>query len=237
MSFGSICRQLFSRYHSRVLYRIPTFAISFLICSSTVAAGNPPPSTALLNGARAVVLNSQTGKAYAVDAGHNAISIFDPEKNSIASVPVGASPVAIAINDTTNRVYVANNGGASVTVVAGQTDTALATVSVGALPYVLAVNPATNKIYVSNTFSKPITTIDGATNSTTTVKAGSADAIAIDTRRDRLYLAGYEDVNLLVLDGKAAVVGKVPAGIHPWGMALDETAATLYVTRSGDAQL
>src|SRR5450631_158786 len=153
MSFGSICRQLFSRYHSRVLYRIATFAISFLICSSTIAAGNPRPSTALLNSARAVVLNSQTGKAYAVDAEHNAISIFDPEKNSISSVPVGAAPVAVAINEATDRIYVANNGDGSVTVVDGQSDGVLATVSVGPLPFVLAVTPATNKIYVSNTFS------------------------------------------------------------------------------------
>ena len=101
----------------------------------------------------------------------------------------------------------------------------------------VAVNAATNKIYVSNTFSNVITVIDGMTHFTTAVKAGSADAIAVDAHRDRIYLAGYEDKDLLVLDGKPSVVSRVAVGMHPWAMTVDESTGTLYVTRSGNAEL
>jgi YVTN family beta-propeller protein len=172
-----------------------------------------------------------------VESGKSAISVFDPEKNSVSSVRVGASPAAIAIDEATNRIYVANNGGESVSVIDGESDAVLATVSVGRLPYVIAANAATNKIYVSNTFSDVITIIDGATNSTTKAKVGSADAIVVDAKRDRLYLAHYENANLTELDGAGAIVREVAVGMHPWGMALDDAGGKLYVTRSGNAEL
>jgi YVTN family beta-propeller protein len=195
-------------------------------------------STSLLNATRAITLNAKTGKVYAVNRAQDAVVVFDREKETKASVKVGKQPVALAINETTNRVYVANNAGGSVSVIDGTHDVVLATVNVGALPYVLAVNPVTNKIFVSNTFSDAITLIDGANNATSTIKAGSADSIAIDTKRDRAYLIGWEGTSLTVLDSELAVVGKVQmGGMHLWGMAVDEAAGKLYVTRAGNAQL
>lgn len=184
------------------------------------------PSTTLIS-SRAVALNPETGKVYAVETSRSVVSVYDPQRESIASVRVGAGPIAIAVNAATDRIYVANSEGGSVSVIDGKNDSVLATVSVGPRPYVVAANPATNRIYVSNTFSNVITVIDGATNSTTTVKAGSADAIAVDSRLDKVYLLGYEDTNLIVLNRMPAVVGKIPVGIHVWGMALNETTGTL----------
>jgi YVTN family beta-propeller protein len=196
------------------------------------------PSTSLLNATRAVALNAKTGKVYALDRAHDAASVFDREKAATVTVTVGKDPVALAINETTNRIYVANNGGGSVSVIDGSNDAVVATVNVGALPYVLAVNPVTNKIFVSNTFSDKITLIDGATNAMSTVKAGSADSIVIDATRDRAYLIGWEGTSLTVLDSKLAIVGKIKmGGMHLWGMAVDEAAGKLYVTRAGSAEL
>src|SRR5437016_2377507 len=65
------------------------------------------------------------------------------------TVEVGASPVAVAVNPVTNKIYVANANGSSVTVIDGATNTT-ATVAVGASPIAVAVNPVTNKIYVAN---------------------------------------------------------------------------------------
>ena len=93
---------------------------------------------------------------------------------------MGDDPLAIAVNSVTNRVYVLNTTSGTVSVLDGKTDAVVATVNVGKWPYVLAANPAENKVYVSNIFSNVITIIDGVTNTTKTVSAGSADAIAID---------------------------------------------------------
>jgi YVTN family beta-propeller protein len=196
------------------------------------------PSTSLLNATRAIALNAKTGKVYAVDHAQGAIAVFDREKAAAATVTVGKDPVALAINEATNRIYVANNASGSVSVIDGSNDSVVATVNVGALPYVLAVNPVTNKVFVSNTFSNAITLIDGATNATSTIKAGSADSIVIDTKRDRAYMIGWEGTSLTVLDSKPTIIGKIKmGGMHLWGMAVDEAAGKLFVTRAGKGEL
>jgi len=217
------------------------FSVAIAVGVVATASAKPQaeePSTSLLNATRAIALNAKTGKVYAVDHAQGAVAVFDREKVAKASVKVGKEPVALAINETTDRIYVANNAGGSVSVIDGTNDTVVATVNVGTLPYVLAVNPVTNKIFVSNTFSDVITLIDGATNAASTIKAGSADSIVIDSKRDRTYLIGWESTSLTVLDSKPAIIGKVQmGGMHLWGMAVDEATGKLYVTRAGNAEL
>ena len=75
----------------------------------------------------------------------------------------GSGPEGIAVNPTTNRVYVANTSDSSVTVIDGATDTVLATVRTGSYCQAVAVNPTTNKIYVANNYAHSVTVIDGAT--------------------------------------------------------------------------
>jgi YVTN family beta-propeller protein len=217
------------------------FAVAIVLIVSAIVCARAraqEPSTSLLNASRAIALNAKTGKVYAVDHAQGAVAVFDRGKAATGSVKVGKDPVALAINEATNRIYVANNASGSVSVIDGTNDVVVATVNVGALPYVLAVNPVTNKIFVSNTFSDVITLIDSATNAMSTIKAGSADSIVIDTKRDRAYLIGWEGTSLTVLDSKPAIIGKVQmGGMHLWGMAVDEAAGKLYVTRAGNAEL
>jgi YVTN family beta-propeller protein len=76
-----------------------------------------------------------------------------------------------------------------------------------------------------------LTIIDGATNATRTLKTGSADAIAVDSTSNKVYLLGYESSHLTVLQGDDSVSQKSAGAMHLWGMALDEAAGKLYVTR------
>src|SRR5258708_35941208 len=94
-----------------------------------------------------------------------------PAQTVSATVAVGASPVAVAVNPVTNKIYVVNGNSASVTVIDGATN-ATTTVASGSRPSAVAVNPVTNKIYVANGLNT-VTVIDGATNTTTTVAAGT----------------------------------------------------------------
>jgi YVTN family beta-propeller protein len=190
---------------------------------------------------RALALNAQTGKLYAVESDTASVAVYDPHKNSTTEIKVGAEPIALAINSSTNRVYVVNHTAGTISVIDGSTDTVIATIDVGAEPYVVAVNPATNQAYVSNTFSSDFTVIDGATNKTSKVKAGSADSIVVDSKRGDIYLAGYQSTKLDKLSAAtpAAVAanGAVTIGIHGWGIALDESKSEVYVTRSGNSEL
>jgi YVTN family beta-propeller protein len=224
--------------------RIPGKA--FTLCSTillplwlSMAASvrDDAPSTGLIS-RHAIVLNPAVNKVYAVDPEHNAVLILSGGARSQRSVKVGDGPLAIAVNPMTDRVYVANTNSGTVSVLDGRSDAVIATVNVGKRPYVLAANPIENKVYVSNTFSDLLTIIDGKTNTTSTVKTGSADAIDVDSKRNQVYLLGYESSSLTVLDGVDRSLSKMPAGaMHLWAMAIDEAAATLFVTRIGNADI
>ena len=95
---------------------------------------------------------------------------------SIGNVPVGTGPSAVAVNPITNKIYVANSGSATVTVING-VDNSTSTIAVGTNPAGIAVNPTTNKIYVTNRGIGTVTVIDGADNSTVTASAGLSPRI------------------------------------------------------------
>ena len=67
--------------------------------------------------------------------------------NVVSSIGVGLDPLGVAVNPTTNRVYVANGNSNTVSVIDGATNTLVATVPVQSAPETLAVNPSTNRIY------------------------------------------------------------------------------------------
>ena len=186
---------------------------------------------------RAIAFNAATGDVYAVAPRENAVMVFHKGANSARRIGVGRGPVALAVNPQTNRIYVANNESGSVSVVDGAAEAVTATLDVGANPYALAVDSTSNRIFVSNTFSDVITVIDGKSNAQTKRKAGSADAIEVDEKAGKVYLLGYEDENLSILDEKSGAISTVKVGMHEWGMALDIERRAVYVTMSGSAEL
>ncbi len=64
---------------------------------------------------------------------------------SLATIPAGNLPIAVAVNPVTNKIYVANQNSNNVTVIDGATNHT-SSVPVGATPSSVAVNPVTNMI-------------------------------------------------------------------------------------------
>ena len=79
---------------------------------------------------------------YVANNQSNTVSIIDGKKNSeVATVAVGRSPAAVAVNPSPNMMYVANSDGDTVSVIDGQTNTVVKTLDVGSSPADVAVNP------------------------------------------------------------------------------------------------
>ena len=93
-------------------------------------------------------------------------------QNVTATVAAGTTPNAIAINPTSNKIYVVNTGSGNVSVIDGNTNS-VSTIGAGTNPTALAINSITNRIYVTNSSSNNVTVINGATNATTTVNVGT----------------------------------------------------------------
>ena len=169
---------------------------------TTVPNGDPPTVIATIPlgepfgaGTFAIAVNPRTNTIYATNPGalsspvgldcdSHDVSVIHGSTNTVLSpISVGLNPFGVAVNPTTNRIYVANAGGAgfdscssepsySVSVIDGITNSVVNTLTVGLGPGFVAVNPKTNKIYV---------TLTGGC---------CADGHAVDRLRDVRYNAG-----------------------------------------------
>jgi M6 family metalloprotease-like protein len=150
------------------------------------------------------------------------------------AVPAGSHPVAVALNQATNKIYVVNRDSSNLTLIDGATN-ATTNISVGATPLALAVNPTTNKIYVANSASNNVTVIDGATNSTATIPSGSNPiAVAVNPVTNKIYVANssYPGV-VTVIDGITNATESVPTGPGCIALAVNPVTNKIYVANGG----
>jgi len=156
-----------------------------------------------------------------------------PAQTLIASVPVGSTPVALAINTTTNEIFAVNQDSNNVTVIDGLTNGTAAVVPVGQSPSAVAVNPLTNKIYVVNQGGNAaVTVIDGVTYSTAPVVTGGTTplAIAVNPVTNRIYVVNQNSNNVTVIDGSTNfIIATVSVGAHPRAIAINSTTNKAYV--------
>src|SRR6478736_2615845 len=66
------------------------------------------------------------------------------------NIATGLQPMAVAVNETTNRAYIVNHSSSTVTVIDGKTRATFATIKTGSGPEAIAINALTNRIYVAN---------------------------------------------------------------------------------------
>ncbi len=156
----------------------------------------------------------------------------------IKTIPVGINPRWVAVNPVTNKVFVANEGDNSVSVIDGNTfDTS--TVPVWTPNFVL-VNPQTNKIYVSTDGTLPaIAVIDGSTLTVSSLFTGEnigfgPKPMALNPVTNKIYAVTTRN-NLVVIDGATESITEIPVGGDslPGCVAVNPVTNKVYVTIQG----
>jgi DNA-binding beta-propeller fold protein YncE len=224
---------------------------------------------------RAVAVNEGTNKVYIAMGGlrhcpgfgapcvwlaPGSVIVIDGATNATTTVadPNAIDPCSLAVNPSTNRIYVANCGSGNVSLLDGVSNATTTIVDRNATslaPVAIAVNPTTNRIYVANKDmlgNKPgnVTVIDGATNSTVTVTDPSAvgpNAVAVNTVTNRIYVTNGGSCqapatnhgNVTVIDGDTNSTTTVtdPNACYPRGVAINQTTNTIYVANANVASL
>jgi YVTN family beta-propeller protein len=154
-------------------------------------------------------------------------------QNLLNTIAVGNSPVALAVNTTTNKIYVVNQGSNNATVIDGVTNDTT-TVPVGATPDAVAINPLTNKIYVANCTGGSVTVVDGQTNGMATVAAGSCPyAVAVNSVTNKIYIANFDSNNVTVIDGATNQTSTVSVGYYPYAIAINSVTNKIFVADYG----
>ncbi len=168
-------------------------------------------------------------------------NIGPPPGASVTNVlAAGSLPFAAAVNPLTNKVYVANQNSANVTVIDGATNSTT-TVGVGNNPVSVAVNPVSNKIYVANQNDNTVTVIDGATNTTLTVNVGfSPNAVAVNPATNKIYVAnqgngGNIAGNVTVIDGATNSTATLNVGGQPFALAVNPVTNKIFVSNQGNS--
>ena len=163
----------------------------------------------------------------------NNVSVINGATNTVvATVNAGPNPDAIAVNPSTNLIYVANVSSNNVSVINGATNTIVATVSVGYTPYGVAVNPSTNLIYVANFSSNNVSVINGATNSAVAmVSVGpNPQGVTVNPSTNLIYVASDLRNNVSVIDGTTnSIVATVSVGTQPNGITVNPSTNRIYV--------
>src|SRR5579862_6726720 len=151
----------------------------------------------------------------------------------IASIPAASNPYAIAVNSTTNKIYVGNQTTNSVRVIDGITF-AYNDIPVLEQPQFIAVNEVTNKIYFTSSAENSLYIFDGATNQVTQLAVPLNGNPVIDTVRNKIYLAGT--LGVAVVDGVTLSITNIslPPPLSLLSMALNVVTNKVYVTNSFD---
>jgi len=209
-----------------------------------------------------VAVNPTTNRIYVANGDSWNVSVIDGATdteidtdgnpaNGITRIPVGDRPLLLAVNPTTNRIYVANWLSDDLSVIDGATNTVGATVPVGVGPLGVSANPTTNRIYVTNAGNpipgNDVSVIDGATdteidtdgnpgNGITRILVGdSPHGVASNATTNRVYVANQSNDNVSVIDGASnTVVATVPVGDFLWCVGVNPSTNRIYVTNRND---
>jgi uncharacterized repeat protein (TIGR01451 family) len=156
----------------------------------------------------------------------------------VATIGVGDTPRGIAINTSQHRVYVANYGSSSLSVIDSSSNMVIQTVTGITSATGVAYDPYHDLIWVTNYDSDQVTPIDAnslAPLTSVAVGDGPWD-VAYDQVHDTVYVVNSEGDSVTVLDAATRTVTDTLSGAfnQPFHAAANPLTGKVYVTNFGD---
>jgi YVTN family beta-propeller protein len=193
----------------------------------------------------AVAVDSATGRAYFID-NDGYLWVIDEASDSIVDevyLPnYGVySPDAVAVDPTTDEIFVADQYSNEMVTIDGSSDQAVNISSVGYGADSIAVDAGTGRVYVTNEYDNTVSVLDEYGNNLMTLSVGYyPDAVAVDPTTHAVYVGNLYENDVDVFDGSsdAGLQNGVSASIggvgYPVALAVDPSSGTLYVADEYD---
>lgn len=199
--------------------------------SSAVTSGmiGPLPRVLVGSNPQAVALDSVTHTAYVANQNDNDLSMINTRRcnarhtTDCGQVPVavaaGDGPAALAVDQATGTIYVADVASDTVSVINGATCNASRTSGCGQKPRSVRVPAGPNAVAV-----------DQATGTVYVTSGG----INFSGAGDRLSVINGTTCNGKIGSGCGQAAATVKVGSFPFGVAVDPVTDTAYVTNAND---
>ena len=210
----------------------------FTALGPPIGTGNAPFGVAVNAGInRIYVVNTQTPDVTVFDGAAPGFPLVAtlPQPPCGPGFPASSLAMRVAVNPTTNQIYVTLNNPDQLWVMDGAAPWNCAQpLSVGVSPDGVAYNPANNHIYVANGGSNDVTIIDAGTlsvlNSGLAVGSGP-ESVAANPTTNRVYVTNVGDNTVSIIDGSTdTVVQTVSAGFGPADVAVNPLTNLVFVT-------
>jgi len=165
------------------------------------------------------------------------------ESSDVVEIPieVGESPGDIAVNPSTNTVYVAEPSSNTLSIIDGKTNEVLPIKIPGdGYPEGITVNPSTNTIYVADPASDAVYVVDGKTNKVLPTKipvVELSEEIAVNPNTNTIYVGNTNETDTVsVIDGKTNKVlpTKIPVVDSYDEIVVNPSTNTIYVANTED---
>jgi YVTN family beta-propeller protein len=164
------------------------------------------------------------------------VGAIDTATNTlIATTHTGNSTNGVAVTPDNAFAYVANNGSASVSVVATATMTVVTTIPIGAQPVGVAISPDGTRAYVADFGANQVAVINTTTNTVIAdIPVGSLPTgVALTPNGADLYVTNLGSNTVSVIDTATnTVVATIPVGTGPQRDAVSANGSAVYVTES-----
>jgi YVTN family beta-propeller protein len=150
-----------------------------------------------------------------------------------SGIAVNTFPIGIAVNPSTNKVYVVNEFSNTVSVIDTNTDAVKSTINLGNFPYGIDMNPLNNRIYITNRGSNTVSVLDGSVDiKLDDITVGKSPVgIAVNPSANWIYVTNLDDGTVSVIDGITNdVIETVSVGKTPYGIAVNPLSNQIYVT-------
>ncbi|MFH1219385.1 MAG: YncE family protein [Candidatus Eisenbacteria bacterium] len=144
----------------------------------------------------------------------------------------GIFPRGLCFYPALDRIYVANSGSSTVSVVDAEVQTETATIPVGNAAMDICINTSTGLLYVVNEADGTVSVLDASTNSPVdTIMVGSLPYdICANSATNRIYAANRGDRTVSVIDGAMGqVIATIPVGDGPSGICVNQASNLIYV--------
>ncbi len=197
--------------------------------TATVPVGSEPEQIAV-----DVLYN----KIYTANWDDNTVTWIDGQSNTPHTITNIGNPWAIAVNQSTNKVYVTNDyaNGGLLTEIDASSNLVTGTVNVRNSPEALAINPVTKRIYVANSGENTVSVIDTSSGHMQVVGnpllVGHQPYLVVLSKiTNMIYVANFDDYTVNVINGANNQVTTINLGdgVYPTCMALNPVTNTLYV--------